>query len=337
MFNKNVFGVDLGSSAIKIYSFRKNRLVIEHSMIAVRGAGQVIAAGNEAFEMYEKNPPDVRVDSPIVSGRIADVAEVEMLLRLLIRRTDRHAGRNPHIFFSAPVNMSEIEKKTYYAISHNSGMRSPRVLLVDKPICDAIAMDIPINKTRGSMIFNIGARSTDVSVISGGQIIVSDTLNLGGEMLSESICSEIRRSCNLMIGMRTARRLKAVLATFDREGNEARKVTGVDTVTGLPREEIITSDLVTLAVSRELQNAAAEARNFLERMPPQIMECIAEEGIYLAGGTARIPGIERFLSRITGCRINKAPDYEFTTVRGLMEIIRRKELRVHAYSIKGRR
>ena len=80
MLSKNAFGVDLGTSVVKIYSLRKNRLLSEHDMIAVMGGSQVIAVGNDAYEMFEKNPPGILVDRPMVSGRIADVAEVEMLL-----------------------------------------------------------------------------------------------------------------------------------------------------------------------------------------------------------------------------------------------------------------
>ncbi len=336
MFNRNVFGVDLGTSAIKIYSLRKNRLMIEHNMIAVMNGTQVIAVGSDAFEMYEKNPPGISVDRPMVNGRIADVAEVEMMMRVLIARTDRHAGANPVIYFSAPLNMSELEKRAYYAISHTGSLRNPRVFLVDRPICDALSLGIPLSKTKGSMILNIGAQSTEVSVIAGEQVIVSDIIQLGGQQLNESICNEIRRSRNLLVGKRTARRLKSVLASFESRGSEERKITGVDTLSGLPREDVVTTDLISLAVEAELHKGAEEMRSFLERTPPQIAKCIIDEGIYLTGGTARIPGIDRYLSRVIGCRINLSSDYEFSTVKGLEELIRHKELKKWAYSIRNK-
>ena len=335
MFSKNVFGVDLGTSAVKIYSLRKARLMIEHDRIAVRNGSQVIAAGNDAFEMYEKNPPCISVDRPMESGRIADVDEVEMLLLILLRKADRHAGSHPVIYFSAPVNMSEIEKRAYYSISSTGRLGHPKVFLVDRPICDAISLGIPLIRTRGSMILDIGAQTTEVSVVANEQIIVSDSLPVGGEQLSDSIMNEIRREKNLLIGHRTARRLKAVLASFEQRGiGEARKVTGIDTLTGLPREEIITADLVTRAVDRELSKRAAAMRQFLERTPPQITRCIMDEGIHLTGGTARMPGIDRYLSRHIGCRIVRSSDYEFSTVKGLEELILHKDLRKWAYALK---
>ena len=337
MFNKNVFGVDLGSSAVKIYSMNKKRMIIEHNMIAIRNGSQVIAVGNDAFEMYEKNPPEISVDRPIVNGKIADVDEVEMLLSLLLRKTDRSVGRKPQIYFSAPVNMSEIEKRAYYAISHTGNLGNPKVFLADRPICDAISLGIDIAKSRGSMILDIGAQSTEVSVLQNDQVIVSDPLPVGGQQLNESICNEVRREENLLIGRRTARRLKAVLASFEQSGiGEARKVTGIDTVSGLPREAVITSELVNRAVDAELRKGAEEIRIFLERTPPQVTRCITEEGIYLTGGTSRIPGIDRYLAHHIGCRINRSDDYEFSTVKGLEQIVQNKELKKWVYVMKDK-
>ena len=336
MFSRNVFGIDLGTSAVKIFSLRRGTLMIEHNMIAVKDGTQVIAFGNEAFEMFEKNPPNVRVDRPVLNGRIADVAEVEMLLRLLLKKSDNYVGTKPQIYFSAPVNMSEIEKRAYYAISYTGSLGNPFVSLVDRPICDAIALGIPLSRTKGSMILDIGAQSTTVSVIANEQVIVSDTIPTGGQQLNDSICDEVRREKDLLIGKRTARRLKAVLATFDKPGADARKVTGVDTLSGLPREDIITAELVSRAVEREMRKDALAIRTFLERTPPQIGRCILEEGIFLTGGTARIPGIDRYLAREIGCRINLSSEFEFSTVRGLEELIQHKELRKWAYSIKDK-
>ena len=337
MRTKHAFGVDLGTSVVKIYSLRKNRLLSEHDMIAVMDGNQVIAFGNDAYQMYEKNPPCISVDRPMVGGRIADVAEVEMLLHLLLKKTDRHASPRPVIYFSAPMNMSELEKRAYYAISDAGNPRNPRVFLVDRPICDAISLGIPISRTKGSMILDIGAQSTEVSVIAGEQVIVSDSLPIGGQQLNEAICNEIRRERNLLIGKRSARRLKTSLATFLSNGMEERKVTGIDTLSGLPREDTIHSELVNDAVRNEMKKGAEAMRIFLERTPPQISGSIMNEGIYLTGGTARIPGIERYLCRMIGCRINLSKDYEFSTIKGLEELMHHKELRKWAHSVKGKK
>ncbi len=337
MLSRNVFGVDLGTSALKIYSLRKKRLLVEKNMIAIRNGSQVIAVGNDAFEMFEKNPPNVVIDRPLVNGRIADVDEVEMLLRILLRRTDPRVGMSPVIYFSVPVNMSEIDKRAYYAVCNSGSFRSPKVFLVDRPICDAIALGIPVARTEGSMILNIGAQSSKMSVISAGQVIISNSINIGGQQLNQAICEELRRSQDLLIGTRTARRLKAVLANLDHPVDEARRVFGIDTLSGLPREAIITSEEISAVVEREMAKGAETVRNFLERTPPQIAGFIREEGIFLTGGTARIPGIGRYLSRMIECPVRLSEDYELCTVRGLEKVMKHRELKRWAYTIKDRK
>lgn len=339
LLSRNVFGVDLGTSTVKIYSYRKNRLMIEKDFIAIRNGTQVIAVGNDAFEMFEKNPPNVKIDRPMVNGTIADVDEVEMMLQILLHRTDKHVGRKPILYFSVPTNMSEIEKRAYYAICNNPSLQKPHVFLVDRPICDALSLGIPITRSPGSMILNIGAQITQMSVIAQGQVIISNSFPIGGQQLNDAIREEIRKKKNLLIGTRTARRMKAVLANLSpgASGDDARRVFGIDTLSGLLREEVITSDFVTETVRKEVEESGETIRTFLERIPPQIVPNILDEGIFLTGGTARIPGISRTLETIIGCRVNLASSYELSTVMGLEEIIKHRELEDWAYTIKDRK
>lgn len=337
MLSKNVFGVDLGTSSVKLYSLRKNRMMVEKDMIALRNDSQVIAVGNDAFEMFEKNPPNVKIDRPMVNGTIADVDEVEVMLRVLLRKCDRRVGNKPVLYFSVPVNMSELEKRAYYAICYNGSFQNPRVFLVDRPICDAIALGIPISRTKGSMILSIGAQSTKMSVLSEEQVVISNSINIGGQQLNDAICEEIRKEKNLLIGTRTARRLKAVLARLDEPTDEARKVFGIDTLSGQPREVIVTSKEISSVVEREVRKGAETIRLFLERTPPQVSNYIFDEGIFLTGGCARIPGIDRLLASTCGCRVNLSDQYELCTVRGLEEVVKHKELHKWAYTIRNRK
>ena len=337
MFNDNVCGVDLGTSTVKLYSQRNSHILTEKTMVAIRNRTQVIADGNDAFEMYEKTPPDISVDRPVINGSIADVDEVEILLRILLHRADPNLGKAPAICFSAPVNMPELEKRAYYAIGHTRALGNTRVYLVDRPVCDAIALGIPLSRTKGTMIVNMGARNTDLSILANDQVIISRSIPIGGQNLNEAIQSEIRRKNNLLIGKRTARRLKAVLATFEGDLREARRVTGVHTLSGLPRESIVSSALVSDAVEREVGELAEQIRTFLERTPPQIGKCIMDEGVYLTGGTSRIPGIDQFLTSRLGCRVNLSPHYEMNTILGIRELITHRDLQKWAYSIRKKR
>ena len=143
----------------------------------------------------------------------------------------------------------------------------------------------------------------------------------------------IRRQENLLVGHRTAKRLKAVIATLGEDIHEERSVFGMDTLSGLPREASVTSGTVCRAVRGQMSQLAEEIRIFLERTPPQIRESVNRDGIYLSGGTARIPYIDRYLKKHIGCNVNLPNYYEMCTIRGLEEIIRHKALHKWAYTI----
>ena len=332
----NNFGIDLGTSEVKIYSQKSGKTVIEKNMVAIRNRDQLLAVGNEAFEMYEKNPPSIEVGGTVREGALYDIDKAEALIHLLLEKTEPHIGMSPGLYFSAPSTRSDLEERAYYALSRAGDLRSPRVFLVDRPICDAIALGIPLTRTEGSMIVNIGAQNTDISVIANEQVIITKSIAIGGQQMNEAICDLIRRRLNILVGHRTARRLKAVMTHFGTEKKEARRVIGLDTLSGLPREAVIPSTLINEAVGELMSSLAREIREFLVRTPPQIGRSIYAEGLYLTGGTTRIPEIEGFFRKATGCQVNLSSYYDLCTIRGLEELITHKPLHKWALPIKDR-
>lgn len=334
---RNVLGVDLGTSSVKIYSLKKNKIKVEKNMIAVRNKEQVLAVGNDAFEMYEKAPENVEVSYPMSYGKIANLDHVEVVLHALMYEMDKHVGNGPVIYFSVPMNMTEIERRAYYALAQAGSSRQSKVFLVERPICDAIALGIPLIRTKGSMIINIGAQSTEVSILANEQVIISKMIPIGGGQLSEAICESVRKNCNMLIGNRTAERLKLAIGNLKNDKKEARKIYGIDTLSGLPKEGIVPSDLINEAIEQKMRELTIELKMFIERIPPQIAKSVMTEGIYLTGGTTKLAGIERYISNVTGYPVKVPNYYDLCTIKGLEELITHKSLHRWAYSIKERR
>lgn len=337
MLFHNVFGVDLGTSSIKIYSQRKNKIITEKNMIAVRNKDQVLAVGNDAFEMYEKAPVNVDVTYPMSYGKIANLNHVEIVLHALLHEMDKYVGRGPVIYFSVPMNMTEIERRAYYALAQAGSVRQSKVFLIERPICDAIALGIPLIRTKGSMIVNIGAQCTEVSILAHKQVIISKMIPIGGKELNEAIREQIRRNCNLLIGKRTAKRLKVAMGNMSEDKKEARKVYGIDTLSGSPKEGIIPSIFVNEAIEQLMRELSFELKSFIERIPPQIAESVMKEGIYLTGGTTKLPGVENYIADHTGYPVKVPNYYDLCTIKGLEEIITHKSLHRWAYSIKEKK
>lgn len=339
MFNSHTYGIDLGSGFVKIYSQQSDEILKERNMIAVRNRDEILAAGNSAYEMYEKNPPEIVVASPMAGGMIANISYLEIVLHYLLGKTGRKVGQHPVIYFAVPVDMTEIEKRAYYTVAHSGQLRKSKVLLVEKPLADALALGIPINKTRGSMIVNIGAATTEISVIADARVIISKIVPVGGDQFNSDIVNTVRRKHNFSISLRTANRLKTALADLNLQTGRkiARKIVGMDSLTGLPREQVITSQTIQDSILASVTGIAEEIRTFLERTPPQIHRNILTEGIYLTGGSTRIPCIDRILSVETGCSILLSQYYDLCTVYGLKEIITHDALHHWAFTPKFRK
>ena len=209
--------------------------------------------------------------------------------------------------------------------------------MVESPIADAVAMNINLEKNEGSMVVNICAQSTEFSILTDGKIIISRKIPLGGRQMNESICSEIRKHYNLQIGTRTAKRLKVVMGRLNDQKKEARKVVGIDSVSGLPREEVVSAYVVNEGITNCVNQIAAEMKTFLERTPPQISYHIAKEGIYLTGGSTRLPYIDNYLASYTGFAFNLSDLYETSAVHELEKIIHDRELRRWAQPVKQKK
>ena len=337
MFFDNVYGVDLGTSSIKIYDSRKDTIIKEKNMVAVRNQDTLFAVGNEAYEMFEKNPSNIQVTTPMSNGRIGDVMLVEAVLHTLLKQSNTVMGHRPVLYFSVPVDMTELEKRAYYSIAHRGRLRKCRVFLVEKPIADALALGIPLTKTKGSLVVNIGAQSTEISALAEGRVIISKTVPVGGKHFNAAIEAAIRRKNNFRISLKTAKRLKLSLTDLTGDKLEGRRVMGVDTVTGLPRDGNVSCYTVTEAVTEQLNRIALEIRKFLERTPPQVQEKIRQEGIYFTGGSTQLSGLDRFFSDRLGCPVLYVYLFDLCTICGLRELILHPVLQHFAFTPKNRR
>ena len=335
MLFQDTFGIDLGSSTVKLYSRKKDTILVERNMIAIRNGEDVLAIGNDAYEMYEKTPHNIEVRRAVSSGMIADISDVELILQQLLHQLNPHPGQKPAIYFAVPTDMTEIEKRAYYAVA-GGDLSNTRVWLVEKPIADAIAIGLPIMKTKGSLLVNIGSESTEMSIFADQRVIISKSVKIGGHSLDEAIVADVRKKCNTHISLKTATRLKNALADFSRGNKEARKVVGIDSVTGLPQTAIVTAALVNKAVADVLGEIIAEIKLFIERIPPQIREVIMADGINLVGGVAKISGLDKYLTTKLNCQIKISSVCDMATIYGLKEIINHKTLHRWAFSAKGK-
>lgn len=338
MFKKQQFGIDPGSDLIKIYNARKNTLLKEKNMVAVMDRDTYLAVGNDAYEMYEKTPKNVQVITPMSEGMIADINSLEIILYTLLRKSAQHLSKSPELYFAVPTDMTQIEKRAYYMLTRNGAFQDCRVSLINRPVADAIALGISIKNTRGDMIVNIGAQSTEISVIADSRVILSRVSPIGGCTMDMEIMESVRRYHQLFIGMRTAARLKLSMANIEEEKKEARTAMGISSITGLPKEGVIASEVINQAVLSVVNRISGDIRSVLERTPPQVRSEIFKNGFYLLGGASSLPGIDRYLAEALEYPVLLSRFTDEGTIHGLQEIIASKDLtRQWAYPADGKK
>ena len=335
MFLDRHYGIDLGGGAVKVYSLSRNRIVTARNMVAYRGH-TIIAVGNEAYEMSGKTPADVSVISPMAFGVIDNLELQEILLYRLIGRLENLALPADY-YFAIPPDLSAMDRRAFYQVVNGNWLRRGRVFLVEAPVADALSLGLDIENTVGSMIVNIGEQTARLSIFSRGRMIMNRMEPIGGGQINAAIAHEIRRRYSLQVGTRTANRLKLALGRLSDPKKDGRRVVGLDSVSGLPREETITSYAVNAGIMNCMNSLAAQIKTFLERIPPQISYEIAKEGIHLAGGSARIPYLDKYLASYTGYTFNLSESYENITVEGLKKILHENELKKWAQTVRPRK
>ncbi len=327
MLFQNICGVDLGTDTIKLRDKSGKKFMNSKNMIAIRNQNQVLAIGDAAYEMYEKNPVNVEVSCPMVNGVIASATNMELVLSHTLKKFTSFTQTRSGICLAVPTNVTPVEQRAFFNVL-SGHINASKVRLVDKGIADAISIGLPVLSPQGHMVVNIGADTTEISVISGGNVILGQTLKIGGKKLDEDIRTMIRRKFNIHIGQRTAEQLKNNLAFMINGPRLERKIFGIHTLSGLPKSDVIPSLAVSVAIVDTIDQIVENIRSVYDRTPPQIMKDIAQEGIFLTGGVSMLLNLPIYIQKETGLPIYHIQDPKNSTLRGLIEIINHKELKV---------
>ncbi|RDU23065.1 rod shape-determining protein [Anaerosacchariphilus polymeriproducens] len=331
----NIFGVDLGTSNIKLYNKATDKIINEKNVIAIENKRNVYGFGDEAYDMFEKAPEAIDVSFPMFNGVVADYKNMQMLLNKFIEKSSNGKNcRGAEFVIAVPTDITEVEKKTFLDVAKGTKSKPKNVLIVEKPIAAAVGLGLNVKDAKGIMVVDIGADTTEISVLSLGGIVLSKLLQLGGNKLDLAIASAIKKKYNLIIGNKTARMLKQSLGTVIESENITMKAVGRDIVTGLPVQMEIESHLIYQSMTEHIKQLMDAVKIILEKTPPELSSDIIENGIYLTGGASQLKDLNQLMKTITGLEVNTGPQPSESVVRGLMKIATDKELNELAYFMK---
>lgn len=328
----NIYGLDLGTSQIKVYDKRKDVIWKEHNVIAIANEKHIFSVGDEAYEMFEKTPENIEIVFPMKEGVISHFYDMQYLLQNLLKK-EHHFARGSKYVVAVPSDVTEVEKRAFYDLVVHSTARAKEVHIVERCIADAVGIGLDVENSAGIFIVNLGAETTELSVVATGGMVFNKMIKVGGFLFDRSITNLVRHTHDFLIGNSTAENLRMHFDIFGNKTDTTKKVSGRNLITGVPQQKEISVNLVRAAIKDSLELCVREIKMLLERTPPIVLRSIQKDGIYITGGLANQKGLRTYLEGALGIKVNCVDAPDICAVKGLKQIIQSKELQKLTFSM----
>ncbi|HIK35924.1 MULTISPECIES: rod shape-determining protein [unclassified Thermosynechococcus] len=304
-------GIDLGTANTLVYVSGRGVVLEEPSVVAIdQNTKQPLAVGTAAKRMLGRTPGNVVAVRPLRDGVIADFERAELMLKHFIRQV--HGGKNlfaPRVVIGIPSGVTGVERRAIEDAARGAGARE--VYLIDEPVAAAFGAGLPVEEPTGNMIVDIGGGTTEVAVLSLQGTVLSESVRVAGDEISDAIVQYLKKVHNLIIGERTAEEIKIRIGSAypnDSYDSESMEVRGLHQLSGLPRTVVVKAEEIRESMAEPLSVIIEAIKRTLERTPPELAADIVDRGIMLAGGGALLRGLDTLISHETGIVVHVAAD-----------------------------
>ena len=316
----NDMAIDLGTANTVVYVRNKGIVLNEPSVVAVEArTNRVLTAGKRAKEMLGKTPENIIASRPLRDGVIANFELTESMLRHFIREVhnNRRTLVRPRMIIGVPSGITQVEKRAVKDSAMQAGAREVHTIM--EPMAAAIGAGLPVTEPSGNLIVDIGGGTTEVAVISLKSVVYCRSIRVGGDEMDRAIVQYVKRKYKLLIGERTAERIKIAVGAALLEGSgdaDNVDVKGRDLVSGVPKTITLTAAEVNESLLETVARIVDGVRVALENTPPELSSDLVTSGIHLAGGGALLKGLDRLIEKETGLPVQIADDPLFCVVNG---------------------
>jgi rod shape-determining protein MreB len=312
-------GIDLGTANTLVNVRGKGIVINEPSWVVInKRTRETIAVGSAAKEMVGRTPANYVAIRPLRDGVISDFDITKSMLEYFIGKVHQQAivpMPRPRVAIGIPSGATEVEKRAVFDASMAAGARE--TYLVEEPRAAAIGAGLPINEVKGTMVVDIGGGTTEVAVISMGEIVISRSLRIAGDELDEDILQFIRKKYNLLIGERMAEQIKiAIGSAYPLQTELTMTARGRNLITGLPGSIEVSSVEIREAINPSIQIIIDTIKDALDEVPPELISDLLDSGVCLAGGGSQILGLVPRLKDELNLRVWVADDPMTCVARG---------------------
>lgn len=314
--------IDLGTSNTRIYVAGKGKVLDEPSVVTINlDNDDVIAVGSDAYRMMGRTSQRLSAIEPLVGGVISDFYLVENMIKLQLSKANISRVVKPRVVACIPGDITDVEKRAVVNSILSIGVRS--VSLIESSKAAAIGAGLDIRSPHGRLVLDIGGGTTDIAVISLGDISASRSLKIAGGSIDDEIMKYVRRKYNLIIGKVTAQNAKVEIgAVLMPENDRSVVVKGRNTVTGLPQAVEIKSSEICEPLHDIAVTIAQQVQDVLEETPPELVGDIYKDGIILTGGSSQIYGLDQVIKEHVKLDVHVAENPSDCVINGCGHALR---------------
>lgn len=312
--------IDLGTANTLVAIQGAGVVVDEPSVLALekgtrRVLGRGTAVGKLAKQMLGRTPDSITAVRPLQDGVITDFELCEAMLEYFIRKSSPRRLLRPRVVIAVPGSITQVEKRAVFNSAERAG--AGRVYLIDESKAAGIGAGLPISEPMASMVCDIGGGTTEIAILSLAETVVSRSIRIGGDEMDEAIVEYMKQHFSLRIGTQAAEAIKIEIGSaFPLDQELTSEVRGVDSISGVPRKAVVTSEEIREALREPLEAILGAVRNVIEQCKPELAADIVDTGLVLTGGGALLRGSDRLMNEQLGVPVRVADEPLTTVARG---------------------
>ncbi len=320
-------GIDLGTANLLVFVEGEGIIFNEPSVIATEyNTGEVIAVGYNAARMIGRGHHGIKIVSPLNQGVISDMDAAAKLIEIAVRKAENIDInlKASTLLICCPSEVTQIERDAMVELAQTLGV--PDVFIEEEVKAGGIGAGLDIYSSQGAMVIDIGGGSTDIGVLSLGDIVVSESVRIAGNYLDQEIINHLQYHHGLMIGKKTAQRIKEEIGTLKETLTDKKSTyaNGRDVVTGLPRKITVTQKEVRDLFIEPFRDISNTILKVLQNTPPELSADIIQTGMLVNGGCALIEGVDEFLEKEIGLETKIAKNPLTAIVEGTKVLLQNR-------------